>query len=88
MRRALDGEAPLVELVAAEPQLGEAGAALLEPSVASRRTTPGGAGPPLVTQQLARFREQLAADAARLAAADDGAPPSGATASWRHAQPS
>jgi argininosuccinate lyase len=67
VRRALDGEAPLVELVAAEPRLGAAGAALLAPGVSvTRRTTPGGAGPGPVSLQLARFREQLAADAVRL----------------------
>ncbi len=70
VRRALDGEAPLIDLVAGEPRLGDAGAALLEPGVAvRRRTTPGGAGPQPVAAQLDRFREQLAADAARLTAA-------------------
>ena len=66
--RALDGEAPLHELVAADPRLGAAGAALLEPGVSvTRRTTPGGAGPAAVDAQLARFRELLAANADRLA---------------------
>jgi argininosuccinate lyase len=68
VRRALEGEAPLVELVAAEPRLGADGAALLAPGVSvTRRTTPGGAGPAAVAAQLVRFRAQLAADAARLA---------------------
>src|SRR5690606_16916201 len=67
VRRALAGEASLAALVAAEPALGEAAAALLELGVAvTRRTTPGGAGPDPVAAQLERFRAQLAADAARV----------------------
>ena len=68
VRRALEGEAPLVDLVAAEPRLAMQGVALLAPGVSvTRRTTPGGAGPAAVAVQLERFRAQLAADAARLA---------------------
>ena len=41
--------------------------ALLEPGVAvARRTTPGGAGPGPVAEQLRRFAERLAADERRL----------------------
>ncbi|MGK2949694.1 MAG: argininosuccinate lyase [Acidimicrobiales bacterium] len=63
VREALDGGAPLVELVAANPQLGPAAAALLAPGVAvTRRTTPGGAGPAAVAVQMERFRARLATD--------------------------
>jgi hypothetical protein len=42
--------------------------ALLDPGVAvSRRTTPGGAGPDAVADQLKRYAHQLAVDASRLA---------------------
>ena len=68
VRRALDGEAPLYELVEAEPRLGANGSALRAPGVSvTRRTTPGGAGPGPVAIQLGRFRALLSADAARLA---------------------
>ena len=70
VRRALDGEATMAELVAADPRLGEAGAAILEPGVSvTRRTTRGGAGPVPVAAQLERFRSRLADDAARVASA-------------------
>ncbi len=68
VRRALDGEASMAELVAADPRLGEAGAAILEPGVSvTRRTTRGGAGPVPVAAQLERFRTRLADDAVRIA---------------------
>jgi len=67
VRRALAGEAPLGELVAAEPGLGADAAALLEPGAAVlRRTSAGGAGPDAVGVQVARFEAQLAADDRRL----------------------
>jgi argininosuccinate lyase len=67
VRRALDGEGSLADLVASHPQLGTEGARLLEPGVSvTRRTTPGGAGPIPVAVQLDRFRARLAADEARL----------------------
>jgi argininosuccinate lyase len=71
VRESLDGGAPLAELVAAHPALGPDAVALLQPGVAvQRRSTPGGAGPAPVAVQRARFAELLAADEARLAAAE------------------
>ena len=59
VRRSLDEGVPLVDLVAAEPRLGEEGVALLQPGVAVRqRTTPGSGGPGPVMLQ----RERLAAE--------------------------
>ena len=61
--------AALAELVSAHPDLGAAGVALLEPGVAARRrTTPGGAGPGPVADQLRRIRVRLDDDAQRLGA--------------------
>ena len=66
VRRSLDGEAPLAELVRAHPQLGEPAAALLTPGTpVTRRTTPGGAAPGPVAAQIEQFRARLEADAAR-----------------------
>ena len=66
VRRSLEGEASLADLVRADPRLGETAAALLAPGVAvTRRTTPGGAGPHAVAAQIKRFRAQLDADATR-----------------------
>ena len=46
VRESLERHVPLVELVAAHPDLGDAALELLEPGVAvTRRRTPGGAGP-------------------------------------------
>ncbi len=71
VRRALDGEAPMAELVAAHPQLGAEAAALLAPGVSvTRRTTRGGAGPAAVAAQRERFAARLAADRSRLADLD------------------
>jgi hypothetical protein len=57
----------LVELVQAHPDLGDEGAALLEPGVAvTRRTTPGGAGPIPVATQMERFGRRLDVDRARV----------------------
>jgi argininosuccinate lyase len=59
---------PLAELVNAHPDLGAEGAALLEPGRAvTRRTTPGGAGPEPVGDQLRRFARRLEVDAERIA---------------------
>ncbi|MCU1462664.1 MAG: argininosuccinate lyase [Acidimicrobiales bacterium] len=67
VRDARERHVSLAELVEAHPALGAAAVALLEPGVAvTRRTTPGGAGPAAVAQQVKRFRERLSADAARL----------------------
>ena len=67
MRASIERAVPLAELVEADPALGAEAAALLEPGVpVTRRTTPGGAGPKPVAEQLARFRTQLAADGDRI----------------------
>ncbi len=59
----IDHGVPLVTLVAAHPDLGAEAAALLAPGVAvTRRTTPGGAGPDAVREQLGRFVARQAAD--------------------------
>ena len=70
VRRALAGEASLRELVAADPALGADVAALVAPGVSvRRRTTPGGAGPGPVAEQLERFRRRVGE--LRAAVADD-----------------
>jgi argininosuccinate lyase len=92
VRDSIERHVPLVELVQAHPDLGDAGAALLEPGVAvSRRTTPGGAGPGPVAEQMERFSRRLEVDRSRLArhGADEDAPSARAgrpdTAVPRHA---
>ncbi len=66
VRRSLDGEASLVDLVRADPRLGNDAAELLATGIpVTRRTTPGGAGPEPVAAQLEQFRARLNADAAR-----------------------
>ncbi|HVC14065.1 MAG TPA: argininosuccinate lyase [Acidimicrobiales bacterium] len=68
VRESVARHVPLVELVQAHPELGEAGARLLEPGVAvTRRTTPGGAGPRPVAEQTERFVRRLDVDRSRLA---------------------
>ena len=68
VKRSLAGEAPLADLVAADPDFGPDAAALLEPGAsAARRNTPGAAGPEAVAAQLEKFRQQIEADTARLA---------------------
>jgi argininosuccinate lyase len=68
VRDSLARRVPLAELVEAHPDLGTEALALLDPGVAvSRRTTPGGAGPDAVADQLKRYAHQLAVDASRLA---------------------
>ena len=60
VRRALAGEGSLGELVAADPQLGDEAAALLEPGVSvTGRTTRGGGSPVAVADQIERFRARL-----------------------------
>jgi argininosuccinate lyase len=66
VRDSVERHVPLTELVAAHPDLGTDALALLEPGVAvTRRTTPGGAGPDAVADQLRRFRKRLDLDAER-----------------------
>ncbi|HWD56060.1 MAG TPA: argininosuccinate lyase [Acidimicrobiales bacterium] len=68
VRESLERHVPLVELVAAHPDLGEAAVELLEPGVAvTRRRTPGGAGPGPVAEQAERFTRRLEVDRTRLA---------------------
>ena len=68
VRRALDGEASLMHLVAAEPRLGPDAAVLLAPGAAvSNRTTPGGGGPTALRAQLDAARASLQRDAQWLA---------------------
>ena len=68
VRDSLARRVPLAELVEAHPNLGTEALGLLEPGVAvTRRTTPGGAGPGPVADQLKRYVHQLSVDAARLA---------------------
>ncbi|HUE60182.1 MAG TPA: hypothetical protein VMO88_11410, partial [Acidimicrobiales bacterium] len=58
---------PLAELVQAHPALGAEALSLLEPGVAvTRRTTPGGAGPVPVADQMKRFSHRLDVDGQRL----------------------
>ena len=67
VRDSVERHVPLAELVEAYPDLGAEALELLEPGVAvTRRTTPGGAGPGPVAEQLRRFRQRLAKDADRL----------------------
>ena len=74
VRDSLQRRVPLSELVAAHPSLGADAVALLEPGVAvTRRTTPGGAGPGPVAEQLERFSAQVRADAERFGLAKHGA---------------
>ena len=68
VRESAERRVPLAELVAAHPDLGPDAVVLLEPGVAvGRRTTPGGAGPEPVAEQLRRFADHLAVDEQRLA---------------------
>lgn len=67
VRDSQERHVPLGELVEAHPALGPEALYLLEAGVAvTRRTTPGGAGPAAVADQLRRFREHLAVDEGRL----------------------
>ena len=74
VRDSIERGVPLAELVQANPSLGAEALVLLEPGVAvGRRTTPGGAGPGPVADQLARFAHRLAVDRERLDAAERSA---------------
>ena len=65
VRRSLDEGIPLADLVAAEPELGERGAALLQPGAGTaNRRSPGGGGPEPVAAQRARLAERIAAERA------------------------
>jgi len=67
VRDSLERRVPLSELVEAHPALGQEALALLEPGVAvTRRTTPGGAGPGPVRDQLEHMAHLLTTEAARL----------------------
>ena len=75
VRESVERHVPLAELVEANPELGEQAVRLLEPGVAvTRRTTPGGAGPGPVTEQLARFGRRLDVDRSRVSALPGGGP--------------
>jgi argininosuccinate lyase len=75
VRDSLERHVPLVELVAAHPELGEAAVELLEPGVAvTRRRTPGGAGPGPVAEQSERFARRREVDRTRLAQWSHGRP--------------
>jgi argininosuccinate lyase len=67
VRDSIERHVPLVELVQAHPDLGDEAMQLLEPGVAvTRRTTPGGAGPVPMVDQLERFKRRMGVDRARL----------------------
>jgi argininosuccinate lyase len=60
VRHSQERGVPLDELVMTEPDLGPDALALLEPGAAVlRRTTPGGAGPDSVAEQLVKARARL-----------------------------
>jgi argininosuccinate lyase len=60
VRRSLEDGTPLVDLVRAEPQLGDDAAALLAPGISVRqRSTPGSAGPAAVAEQRRRLGSAL-----------------------------
>jgi argininosuccinate lyase len=76
VHESLERHVPLVELVAAHPDLGEAAVELLEPGVAvTRRRTPGGAGPVAVAEQAERFERRREVDRKRLAQWTHGSNP-------------
>ncbi|HET7487763.1 MAG TPA: argininosuccinate lyase [Acidimicrobiales bacterium] len=64
VRDCVERGVPLAELVEAHPDLGVEALPLLEPGASvSRRTSPGGAGPRPVADQMVRFKARLAEDA-------------------------
>lgn len=68
VRDSIERHVPLAELVQAHPALGSEPLGLLLPGVAvTRRTTPGGAGPKPVADQMSRFQRRLTLDRERLA---------------------
>ncbi len=67
VRDSVERHVPLAELVEGHPELGSEAVALLEPGVAvTRRTTPGGAGPKPVAEQLRALRRRLEIDGERV----------------------
>jgi argininosuccinate lyase len=67
VRDSIERHVPLSELVESHPALGAEALPLLEPgSAVARRTSPGGAGPGPVAEQLKRFEERLAWDTERV----------------------
>ena len=67
VRDSIERGVPLADLVGAHPALGSEAVGLLEPGVpVTRRTTPGGAGPKAVAEQIARFRSHLEVEDRRL----------------------
>ncbi len=67
VRDSIERRVPLAELVVAHPALGAEALQLLEPGTAvGRRTTPGGAGPLPVADQIERFAARLFSDAERI----------------------
>jgi argininosuccinate lyase len=67
VRRSLEGEGALADLVRSDPELGDEAAALFTPGVpVTRRTTPGGAGPEPVARQLEDLSSAIQQDEARL----------------------
>ncbi len=76
VRRSLEEGVPLVDLVAAEPELGERGVALLQPGAGTaNRRSPGGGGPGPVVEQRRRLAERIAAERARWSPGSDGVRP-------------
>jgi argininosuccinate lyase len=69
VRDSLQRHVPFAELVESHPDLGLEASALLEPgATVHRRSTPGGAGPEAVAEQLVHFSQRLELDGERLAA--------------------
>ncbi|MGI8662702.1 MAG: argininosuccinate lyase [Acidimicrobiales bacterium] len=67
VRDSIERRVPFAELVEAHPALGEDALELLEPGVSvTRRSTPGGAGPGPVAEQLRRFADHVEELAERL----------------------
>ncbi|MGQ0521393.1 MAG: argininosuccinate lyase [Actinomycetota bacterium] len=67
VRSCVERGVPLAELVEAHPDLGTDALPLLDAGAAvARRTTPGGAGPGPVAEQLTRFRKRLEHDTDRV----------------------
>ena len=74
VRDAAERHVPLAELVEAHPALGSEAVDLLAPGVAvTRRTTPGGAGPAPVSEQLKHFAAHLEDVEGRLGSAHTAA---------------
>jgi len=73
VHHAVERHVPLAELVEAHPSLGAEAVELLAPGVAvNRRTTPGGAGPGPVSEQLKQFASRLEEAEARLGSDGQG----------------